>query len=166
MRPILLFLAPLLVTACSGDDPTDPSDTGPTTTDADPCEPSDSPTLEVGLGLSGYEALDDGDPFPLIHGPQGGYHLEIGLFGTGLAADALVSGEMHGTIDGKEYASAFPRLDLRCVGDGRESYGTLLVYESTPDFLDGKTTRITVSVEGTDGTTVSAEGTFLIEDTQ
>jgi hypothetical protein len=161
MRPHLLLLT-LLLAACAGDD----EGTTPSQEDVDPCEPSDAPTLDIGLGLAGYEPLDDGDPFPLIHGPQGGFHLEIGLFGTGIAADQLVSGEMHGYIDDVEYAAAFPRLDLRCVGDGRESYGTLLVYNSTPDFLDGQTTRVTVAVTGTDGNEVTAEATFLIEDTQ
>ena len=153
----------LLLCACAGDDA---AGTDPSTGEADPCAPSDAPTLAIGLGLTGYEATEDGAPFPLIHGPQGGFHLEIGLFATGIAADELVSGEIHGLIDGEEYASAFPRLDLRCVTDGRESYGTLLVYNSTPDFLDGKTTTIQATVTGTDGATVSTEASFVIEDTQ
>jgi hypothetical protein len=155
----------LLLCACAGDK-TGSSGSSPTTGSEDPCEPNGDPTLDIGLGLTGYEAAEDGSPFPLIHGPQGGFHLEIGLFATGIAADDLLSGEIHGYIDGDELASAFPRLDLRCVRTGRESYGTLLVYNSTPDFLDGKTTVIEASVTDSDGTVVTAEASFVIEDTE
>ena len=143
-----------------------PPDRPETSTETlDPCAPSDDPTLEIGLGYVGYEALEAGGTFPLIHGPQGGYHLEIGLFATGVDAEDLVSGAMRGFVDGEELASAFPRLDLRCVQTGRESYGTLLVYNAQPEDLDGKETLITVSVTMSDGTVVETEGRFVIEDT-
>ena len=130
-------------------------------------EASDEPTLRIGLGYdNGYQDVDEGGSFPLIYGPQGGYHLEIGLFASGIAADELLSGEVRGYVDGEEMASAFPRLDLRCVRTGRESYGTLLVYNALPDDLDGKETRITVSITTSDGTVVSTEGTYLIDDTE
>lgn len=160
MRPPLLVFLPLFA-ACAGDGTG--TDTG---TPVDPCAPSDAPTLQIGLGLTGYEPMEEGAPFPLIHGPQGGFHLEIGLFATGIQVDdgALLSGQVHGYIDGEEYASAYPRLDLRCVTDGRESYGTLLVYNSTPDFLDGKSTYITAEITDSSGAVVSAEATFTIDD--
>jgi len=158
---LLPLITSLLLSACAGDG--NATDSG---APVDPCEASSSPTLDIGLGYIGYEAIDEGDAFPLIHGPQGGFHLEIGLFATGIAADELVSGEMHGYVDGVELASAFPRLDLRCVTSGRESYGTLLVYNAQPEELDQKETRITVSVTGTDGSVVETEGTYIIDDTQ
>jgi len=148
----------------AGDDDDDP-------TDEDPCEPPGEPTLEIGLGLANYEELDDGDPFPLIHGPQGGYHLEIGLRATNLAADGLLNGEIIGRVDGMTPdAESYPRLDLRCVNTHRESYGTLLVFPEpdtyTPDFLDGKTVDIEAVVTDSEGTVVSAQATFVIEDTE
>ena len=157
--PLLLALA-----ACSGADPepTEPDDL---------CEPPGEPTLQIGLGLAGFEAIEDGGSFPLIHGPQGGFHLEIGLFSTNLAAGDLLSGSVIGTIDGTEYAASYPRLDMRCVrdtpeGDGQESYGTKLIYDSTPDFLDGKTTVVTATITDLDGVEVTTEATFVIADTE
>lgn len=157
----------LLLAACSGPDGED------TAVDTDPCAPPGAPTLTIGKGYTGFEAIGEGEPFPLIHGPQGGFHLEIGLFSTNLNADDLITGVVTGTIDGEVWAESFPRLDMRCVkgaalGDGQESYGTLLVAFPgfLPDFLDGKTTTITATVTDLDGVEVSAESSFVIEDTE
>ena len=155
----------------TGDDDDDATGDDDDTTDEDPCEPPGQATLEIGLGLSGYEPLEDGDPFPLIHGPQGGYHLEVGLLATNLAIDGLVNGEIIGRVDGMDPdATSYPRLDLRCVNTHRESYGTLLVFPDaqtyTPDFLDGKTVEIEATVTDSDGTVVTTLATFVIEDTE
>lgn len=134
----------------------------------DPCSAPGEPTLEIGLGLDGYEPLDNGDPMPLIHGPQGGYHLEIGLQATNLAADALIGGYLVGEIDGVVLAESAPFLDFRCKlpeAPVQESWGTLLVFEAEPADLDGQTAIIRVEVTDADGTVVSAEASFVIEDT-
>lgn len=178
----------LCLVACSGsDDPsptpidsgTPPTDSVPgddddaTTTDADPCLPPGEPTLEIGIGLSGFEPIEPGGAFPLIHGPQGGYHLEIGLHATNLAEDAtgLFRGEIVGRVEGMpDDAVAYPYLDLRCVREYRESYGTLLVFPDpaniTPDFLDGKEVEIEVKVTDADGTEVTTTSTYVIADTE
>jgi hypothetical protein len=124
----------------------------------------DPPTLEIGLGLDGFAPLAEGGAFPLIHGPQGGYHLEIGLRATHLDVSSLVTGRLEGTIDGERLASASPWLDFRCEGEALESWGTRLIYESTPAALDGQTTEIVVEVTDVAGNTVGAEGSFVIED--
>ena len=183
MRTYLWILALGLV-GCSGDDGSGTNtgddddddvvtgdDDDDTVVDDDLCEPPGTATLEIGLGLTGFETLEDGDPFPLIHGPQGGYHLEVGLKATNLLADGLINGEIIGRVEGMDPdATSYPRLDLRCVNTHRESYGTLLVFPEpqtyTPDFLDGKTVVIEASVTGSDGTVVSTEATFVIEDTE
>lgn len=131
-----------------------------------PCAPGPDPTLEIGLGLGEYTPIPDGGEFPLIHGPQGGYHLEIGLRATFVDGSDLVSGELVGTIDGVEHARATPWVDLRCddAGEALTSWGTLLIYDQTPDFLDGKTTVITARLTDLEGTTVEATSTFVIRD--
>lgn len=184
MRYLLLFLG---FAACSGgsDDPSgDPVDSGTTAAvgdddddtvvaDDDPCVPPGEPTLEIGIGLAGYESIEPGGRFPLIHGPQGGYHLELGLRATNLVGESgeLLRGEIIGRVDGMDAdAEAFPYLDLRCVRDYRESYGTLLVFPDpetvTPEFLDGKEVEIEVHVTDADGNVVSTSATYVIEDTE
>lgn len=130
------------------------------------CVPGKDPSLEIGVGLGGYEALADGGEFPLIHGPQGGYHLEIGLLARRIDGDDLISGELTGSIDGVVLARTSPWLDFRCDEDvgGLTSWGTRLIYEETPEFLDGKTTVVTARVTDLEGTTVEATSTFVIRD--
>ena len=57
--------------ACAPDDAATPptDDTG--TADTDPCAPPGDRTLTIGLGYTGFEAVENGGVFPLIHGPQG-----------------------------------------------------------------------------------------------
>lgn len=131
------------------------------------CETGAAPTLQIGVGLDGYEPLDEMGHFPLIHGPQGGFHLEIGLEATHLDSSDLALGHMTGTIDGTIYADSEPWIDFRCqtASDTQQAYGMLLIYDSTPDFLDGKTTEVSVEVTDIAGNTVSATRTFVIEDT-
>ncbi len=161
----------------SGDDDDDTTvgdDDDDTTSvvDEDPCVPPGDPTLEIGLGLSGFEPLPEGEPFPLIHGPQGGYHLEVGLRATNLVQDAgFLQAVMIARVDGMtEDAVSYPYVDLRCVRDYRESYGSLLVFPdpavNTPDFLDGKEVEIEVSVTDDAGTVVVTTSTYVIQDTE
>lgn len=135
---------------------------------ADPCAPCAGrrcePTLEIGLGLERFEPLPEGGEFPLIHGPQGGYHLEIGLRATHLDGSSLVTARLEGTVDGVSLAVAHPWLELACEPMGLESWGTLLIYASTPDHLDGRETRVAAEVTDVASTRVSAVGTYVIRD--
>ncbi|MDB4928679.1 MAG: hypothetical protein JWM10_1163 [Myxococcaceae bacterium] len=49
------------------------------------------PTLDLATGQSSWEALADGAPIELIHGPQGGYHLFARIREQGLGADVQVT---------------------------------------------------------------------------
>lgn len=137
----------------------------------DGCVPGDTPTLEVGGGTGGFQPIADGGDIGLVHGPQGGFHLEIGLRATHLDTSDLVTGSLVGTIDGEVFAAAEPWLDFRCNVDAApdgalESWGTLLVYGSTPDFLDGKVTVVDAEVTDLQGTIVRTTATFTIRDTE
>jgi hypothetical protein len=137
--------------------------------EAEPCSPGGEPTLEIGLGIGAFEPLPEGGDMPLVHGPQGGWHLEIGLLATHLAADDLVTGSMEGTVDGEVLASVDPWIDLRCdpAAGGLTSWGTRLIYETpTSDELDGVETTVTVEVRDLDGTPVRATRSFVIRDTE
>ncbi|MEQ1502426.1 MAG: hypothetical protein ABMB14_09350 [Myxococcota bacterium] len=140
----------------------------------DPCAPSpskgDGPTLEIGLGVGGFTPIGDGT-FPLVHGPQGGFHLEIGLLATGLdtgdpAGGDLVTGALSGVIDGQTYAETAPWLEFVCdeAAGGLVSYGTRLIYDATPEFLDGKVTEVHASVSDLRGVEVAVDATFTIRD--
>jgi hypothetical protein len=131
----------------------------------DRCTPGGEPSLEIGLGVAGFTALEDGE-FPLVHGPQGGYHLEIGLLATHLDTSDLVVGHLEGLIEGELYAQSDPWLDFRCdeTHDGLVSWGSLLIYDATPEFLDGKLTTVTATVTDVAGTEVSVTSTFTIRD--
>lgn len=131
------------------------------------CEPGNDPTLEIGLGVGGFTPLAPGEPMPLIHGPQGGWHLEIGLRATHLDADDLLTGSLEGFVDGERIATSAPWLDMRCdeVAGGLVSWSTRLIYPTeTSAELDGVTTEVFASVTDLRGITVSTSRTFVIED--
>lgn len=132
--------------------------------DDEACLPGPDPTLLIGLGVAGYTPVPEGGEMPLVHGPQGGFHLEIGLSASHLDISDLVTGHLTGTIGDTVYAETDPWLDFRCKGDALVSWGTLLIYDATPDFLDGKETTVTASVTDSGGTTVEATSTFVIRD--
>lgn len=128
------------------------------------CQLGAEPTLEIGLGIGEYAPVPDGGELPLVHGPQGGYHLEIGLQATHIDASTLVTGHLEGTIDGRRYAEIDPWLDFRCGDDALSSWGTRLIYDAEPEFLDGKTTTVAAEVTDLEGTTIRTEATFVIRD--
>ena len=146
--PALLALAPL--GACDKD---------PTTR---ACQPGGDPTLEIGVGIGEYTALPSDDAFPLVHGPQGGYHLEIGLAATHIDASSLLTGHLEGTLDGRPFATLDPWLDFRCTGDALTSWGTKLIYDAPPDVLDGQQTTLTAEITDLEGATVRATKTVRI----
>jgi hypothetical protein len=132
----------------------------------DPCSAEAEPELVIGYGVGGYAPIDDGGGFPLVHGPQGGFHLEIGLLARGIDAENLVVGHLEGTIGGELLAEADPWFEFTCDPElgGLVSYGTRLVYDSTPDWLDGKVTDVTVELNDPDGGLLDAASTFVIVD--
>ncbi|MEZ5397890.1 MAG: hypothetical protein R2724_34700 [Bryobacterales bacterium] len=147
-------LALLLVAACHGE--------------ADPCAPCASrrcePGLAIGDGTDGYAPIADGGEVVLVHGPQGGFHVEVGLLATHLDVSTLVTGHLAATVDGEELARVDPWLDFQCGADGLEAVGARLVYAGTPETLVGRRTRITARVVDLAGTVVEAEGTYGIVD--
>lgn len=118
-------MLPLLLLGCAPEPP------------ADPCAPGPAPALEVGTGETAYAPLEPGGLVELIHGPQGGYHILIGLAARGLYIEDVVLGELTGTVDGVLLAEALPYLQLRCnTAEGAaQSWGTLLIFDSTPEAL-------------------------------
>lgn len=108
-----MVLTAVLVGCSEGDD----GGGSETPLDAAACTAEDI-TLEVGTGKSGYVPLEDGDPVTMVHGPQGGWHVETG--------GRLLNSEREIAI--------YPSIrseDLEVTGDQQPAYQALADYEET-----------------------------------
>ncbi len=157
MMPTSRFLSVaivLLLSAC-GSDPLE-----------DGCKPGGDETLEIGLGENNFAALEDGETVPFTYGPQGGYHLELGLQATHLDAEDLISGSFEGRIDGDLLASAKPWLTFRCdaASGTQQSWGTLLIFAAEPAELHDVDADIDVEITDAAGTVVTSSLTVHIVD--
>jgi len=52
-------------------------------------EEQQSAWLELGVGLDAFESLDPGDAVELVHGPQGGWHVDLALRFGGFGPDGV-----------------------------------------------------------------------------
>jgi hypothetical protein len=130
------------------------------------CPLDDEPTLAIGGGTGAFQALADGDTITLVHGPQGGYHLELGLRATGFDASTLAPGSFQGSIDGQIAADSTPWLEFRCNADTgtADAWASNLIYDLTPQELDNMTTEITASVVDASGQEFTAALSLIIDD--
>jgi len=129
----------------------------------DLCRPGDlPPQVTIGTGAVRYEPF--GDTVELVHGPQGGFHVLIGLLGQHLSADGLLGAHLSGTIGGVEAATADPWMSLSCTEDGQEFGGIFLIYDRQPEELDGQLTHITATLTDLDGTALEAQADVTIVD--
>lgn len=130
----------------------------------DPCEPSASPTLEIGEGTSDYSPM--GAEIPLYHGPQGGYHLVLSFRATNLDDSGPAEGHLVGTVGGLPLADVVRFLNFRCdpTNGAEEAWGALLTYDALPEELDGQKTTIAATVTDASGTVATASVVVTIMD--
>jgi len=129
------------------------------------CRTGDSPSLSIGEGIARYEPRDEGATIGLVHGPQGGFHIEVGLEATYLDASEFLRGDIVVSIDDEIRAYAKPWLDFTCTEEGLRSFGTLLIFDgATPEALDGQVVDIEATVTDALGVRVTAQTTLVIED--
>jgi hypothetical protein len=129
------------------------------TAEIDPCEVGAPPSLSIGTGEFSFEELDAIDPeLELVHGPQGGFHVVIGLSAQHLDASAKLVAEMTGTVNGLELARTSPYLTFRCNGaaGAQQSWGSLLIFDAMPEDLDDQQVEVAVQLTDQSGQTVSA----------
>ena len=50
------------------------------------------PWLELGTGTTEYEPLEDDDPIAIVHGPQGGWHLDVSVWFDGFGPAGVTLG--------------------------------------------------------------------------
>lgn len=108
-----------LLAACSGDGGTDEGGSDAATTEpATGCAADLS--VEIGTGALAYEPLEDGDTVTIVHGPQGGWHIETG---------AIVSATA-------QEVSILPRIvvpslgDVQIGGDQQPQFQALTLYDA------------------------------------
>jgi hypothetical protein len=129
---------------CSGKGPDDGADSGGT----DGCASGDI-TVDAGTGTDTYQPLIDGDTVTLVHGPQGGWHVETG-----------------GLVDRSESeVSIMPQVtvpdlgDLRIAGDQEPTYIALVGYDDTK--CQGTFSDVNAFIDTEAGTTGLDDQAFI-----
>lgn len=133
----------------------------------DPCAPGEPATLEIGKGERSYAPMESDDGVvQLVHGPQGGFHVVISLRATYLDDSRPVVVHMTGEVEGEKVADVMSYLTFRCNGTDRvlEAWGALLLFDATPEELDGRELLISATAMDAVGTVVTASTTALIID--
>lgn len=131
------------------------------------CPLDGPPALEIGVGEDAFTSLDDaGHEVTLIHGPQGGYHIELALRAWGLDGSRLVAVEVEGRVDGTLLARTETGSSFGCIPatGASETVGVRLIYNAQPEELDGRTTEIDATAEDVLGTRFSAQASIDIVD--
>ncbi|MCP4873651.1 MAG: hypothetical protein GY898_33610 [Proteobacteria bacterium] len=134
--------------------------TAPACVPSEGCEPGDEePTLDLGKGVTEYLTMAaEGGGLEVIHGPQGGYHVEVGFEATYLDASEDWTIQLTGTA-GDASASSTPFVTMRCNAQTGtlQSWGHLLIWDAEGADLDGRTADISAVATDAAGTGVSGE---------
>jgi hypothetical protein len=146
-----------------------PSDAGEQGGDEAPldaaCEPSETPTLELGAGESAYASFEPGATLELVHGPQGGVHTFMALEARGIAADVELEGTLRGYLGEQQVGASYPFLNFRCrAGSGWQVWGLLLIWDAAPEDLHLQPVRIDVEVTDAAGVVVTASKEAVLHD--
>lgn len=109
-----------------------------------------------------FVALSDADTVELVHGPQGGYHINLGVELRGLGEDPLL--ELFGELDGIRLAEDVVAAAGTCV-DGRVVLEDLwLIWAATPEQLDGASVRVEIRATSSEGDSVAQVVELVIDD--
>ncbi len=171
MRPWSLALLTLGWVGCSGEaEPPPPADTdlGQTGSPADTSDPCAGELgLEIGTGTETFSALDAQQDIPIVHGPQGGYHLDLAVrvcgFDPVIDAHLVVIDAATGTVVSDLTYPAPTTPDGACCGWRSELWSILDVSDiaeadgqNACDYLQGRTVQIEVDVADGSGHTAGA----------
>ncbi len=163
-------IALALLASCAGDDAT-------TTTGS--CEDPEM-TLTVGTGADAFESLSSGDSVRLVHGPQGGWHIEVSGLVAHTSQEVAVSptitvistGDEIGRSENRNLMALSSFDDASCSG---EFFGVnALVGDPFPEddvpescyicSLAGETLELTLTVEDfNSGDTISETIQVVVE---
>lgn len=127
-------------------------------------EPSPAPWVEVGTGLDELRVLRDGDPLEIVFGPQGGWHVDLGVRFAGLSPEGLVVTYRlrEDAVDIGYPVKRFLRAgDVHDLGDGRyERFGDRVILSVDADEVVGRT--LYAEAEIIAGGTVIAEAASVL----
>jgi hypothetical protein len=113
----------------------------------------------IGDGQSPFRAREDGELARIVHGPQGGFHLDVSLWATGLPSPwevEIVAVEPAGVVVSEQFLTIAPAPVDRCTAVLEHTIALLDVHELSDDnpgeVLDGETLTLGVTVTGAEGT--------------
>ena len=149
MRTMALLLLPLPLLGCSGSDDCADANCAATGDDDDVTGDDDDDVvytgcladgidLDPGTGIEAFEALLDGDDMVMVHGPQGGWHIDVAgrvsnteqLIGIQVSFTDSATGNLVGG-DQQETRTALVGWDeTSCSGD---FYGTRIFVDDLSD---------------------------------
>ena len=129
------------------------------------CNADGEPALEIGHGYEEFLPLDSG-PARLIHGPQGGIHITIGLRSAGLDVAEFGDVHMYGESEGEVVADHPQGAVLECLDDlgVAEAIWLSMVLTAEPADVHGKIIDMEVSILDGVGTMISAQASTMIWD--
>ena len=111
------------------------------------------PAVDVGTGVDQFVALHDGDPVPIIHGIQGGYHVWGSVRAHNLApSDVKLRFTLTRVADGAAITLRTDTVDL----DDSEHLGSA-VFLPDPDAVRGQACRLHLDVTDSTGRAASSE---------
>lgn len=141
---------------------------------ADPCAEGGDPAAEVGDGREGaFVPFAEGTPIDVVWGPQGGFHVELGVKAVNLpgtrpgratfyqgAALAFLADDADTQV-----ADAVMYLRFTCerAHDAQVSTGNAMpLWAESPDELGGEAIRVELTLTSDDGDTLAATSTFTL----
>lgn len=124
--------------------------------------------MEIGHGYEFFEPLDSG-PAELIHGPQGGIHITLGIRCAGLEVSEFADVTLHGEIDGQVVADHVQGAILDCeedLGDAgmAEAIWLSMIFEVGPEAVHDRVVDMELTLVDSLGHMVSAQASTLVLD--
>lgn len=175
-----ILASSLLLAACGGNSGAADSglavDSGRTRDSGTAGDASSASRVEIGGGIDAFEPFGPGTTAELVHGPQGGYHVQIAFRMWGIDPEGLLV-QAHGydATTGDEITIPAERvLTARRVsmeGDHLLRLGDRLIFNATdpttiydPATMTGTELRVTATLTPTSGDPVTAETTTTVVD--
>jgi len=124
--------------------------------------------MEIGHGYAEYLPLDSG-PAELIHGPQGGIHITLGLRCAGLEVSEFADVTLHGEIDGEVVADHVQGAILNCEEDlgeagMAEAIWLSMIFDVGPEAVHEQVVDMELTLTDSLGHTVSATASTMVID--
>ena len=136
------------------------------------CSPNAPGRVDIGTGETGFIPLDPTDPtFELVHGPQGGWHVLIGLDAAGLNATDIVVAQIVGSFGDDVVAkneSAWLGFVCNSETETLQVSNTFLIFDDkrfdSPCPLHDQMLTVEVTLPDSDGNDIVGTTTARVDD--